>query len=51
VSNETDVCVFLNVTADGLSSKSLHHFVVKDGLEVEFNFYDDSQLMAAAIKI
>ena len=51
VSNETDVCVFLNVTADGLSSKSIHHFVVKDGVEVEFNFYDDSQLMAAAIKI
>ena len=50
VSNETDVCVFVNITADNLNSKSIHHFVIKDGLEVEFNFYDDSQKMAEAMK-
>ena len=31
-------------------TKSIHHFVVKDGLEVEFNFYDDSQKMAEAMQ-
>ena len=25
-------------------------FVIEDGLEVEFNFYDDSQKMAEAMK-
>ena len=42
-SNETDVCVFVNITAENLNSKSIHHFVIKDNLEVEFNLYDDSQ--------
>ena len=50
VSNETDVCVFVNITAENLNSKSIHHFVIKDGLEVEFNFYDDSQKMSEAMK-
>ena len=48
VADTTDVCVFVNITADGLSAKSIHHFVVQDGLEVEFNIYDDSQNMADA---
>ena len=48
VADTTDVCVFVNITADGLSTKSIYHFVVKDGLEVEFNIYDDSQSMADA---
>ena len=51
VSNETDVVVFLKLTATNLESRSIHHFVVKDGLQVEFNFHDDSQLAAAAIQI
>ena len=50
VSNETDVCVFVNITAENLNSKSIHHFVIKDGLEVEFNLYDDSQKMSQAMK-
>ena len=50
VSNETDVCVFVNITAENLNSKSIHHFVNKDGLEVEFNLYDDSQKMSQAMK-
>ena len=50
VSNETDVCVFVKVTAENLNSKSIHHFVIKDGLEVEFNLYDDSQKMSEAMK-
>ena len=51
VSNDTDVCVFMNVIAENLEANSMHHSVVKDGLEIEFNVYDDSQLMAAAIQI
>lgn len=51
VSNETDVVVFLKLTATNLESRSIHHFVVKDGLQVEFNIHDDSQLAAAAIQI
>jgi len=43
VSNETDVCVFVNINAENLNPKSIHHFVIKDGLEVEFNLHDDSQ--------
>ena len=50
ISNETDVCVFVNITAENLNSKSIHHFVIKDGLEVEFNLYDDSQKMSQAMK-
>ncbi len=51
VSNETDVVVFLKITAMNLESRSVHHFVVKEGLQVEFNIYDDSQLAAEAIQI
>ena len=44
VSNETDVVVFLTVTADGgLSGKAVHHFVVEDGLEVSFNIFNNSE--------
>ena len=43
VSNETDVCVFVNITGDNLNSKSIHHFVINDGLEIEFNSHDDSK--------
>ena len=50
VSNKTDVCVFVKITADNLSTRSIHHFVVENGLEVEFNSYDDSQVMAASIQ-
>ena len=50
VSNTTDVCVFVTITADGLNTKSLHHFVVEDELQTEFNIYDDSQAMAKAIQ-
>ena len=31
--------------------KSIHHFVIKDGLEIEFNLHDDSQKMSQAMKI
>lgn len=48
VADETDVCVFVHITAEGLSANSIHHFVVRDGLEVEFNIFDDSQKMAAS---
>ena len=51
VSNETDVVVFLKLTATNLESRSIHHFVVKDGLQEEFNIHDASQLAAAAIQI
>jgi len=50
VSDETDVCVFVKITAEGLSTESMHHFVVQHGLEVEFNIYDDSQRMAEATR-
>ena len=49
VSNKTDVCVFVKITADNLTTHSIHHFVVENGLEVEFNIYDDSQVMAASM--
>ena len=48
VSDETDVCVFVKITAEGLSTESIHHFVVQDGLEVEFNIYEDSQRIEEA---
>jgi len=51
VSNVTDVCVFVKVTAENLNSKSIHHYVIKDGLEVEFNLYDDSQKVSKARKV
>ncbi len=50
VSNETDVCVFVNITAENFNSNSIHHFVIKDGLEVEFNLYDFSQKMSQIMK-
>ena len=50
VSNKTDVCVFVKITADNLSTCSIHHFVVENSLEVEFNIYDDSQVMAASMQ-
>ena len=49
VAEGVDVCIFLNVTANNLESYSIHHFVVEDGLETEFNIYDDSQRMAEAM--
>jgi ketosteroid isomerase-like protein len=50
VSNKTDVCVFVKTTADNLSTRSIHHFVVENGLEVEVNMYDDNQAMSASIQ-
>ena len=47
VSNETDICVFVKITTDKLKTRSIHHFVVKNKLEVEFNIYDVSQVLAA----
>ena len=42
VSNGTDVCAFCTFTADGgLSGKGIHHFVVKDGLEISFDLFWD----------
>ena len=49
VAEGVDVCIFLKVTANNLDSYSIHHFVVEDGLETEFNIYDDSQKMAEAM--
>ena len=42
VSNKTDICVFVKIAADNLSTRSIHHFVVENSLEVEFDIYDDS---------
>ena len=49
VAEGVDVCIFLKVTANNLDSCSIHHFIVEDGLETEFNIYDDSQRMAEAM--
>ena len=43
------VHVRVHYTADNLDSESMHCFVVKDGLETEFDVFDDSQKMAAAL--
>ena len=52
VSNETDVVVFCTFTADGgVSGKGVHHFVVKDGLEVSFDLYWDSGYWAEHCKM
>ena len=32
VHNKTDVCVFVEIAADNLSTRSFHHFVVENGL-------------------
>ena len=42
--------VFVNIIADNLNSNSIHHFVIKDDLEVEFNLHDDCQKMSQAMK-
>jgi hypothetical protein len=47
VSNERDVCVFVKITGDNLSTRFIHHPVVENGLEVEFNIYDCSEVMSA----
>ena len=43
------VHVHLHYTADNLDAKSVHMFVVKDGLQTEFQIFDDSQKLAAAL--
>ena len=47
--SQKEVKFFLKVTANNLESYSIHHFVVEDGLETQFNIYDDSQRMAEAM--
>ena len=51
VSNDSDVVVFLKVTYQNSVARAVHHFVVQDGLLMEFNVHDDSQLAAEAIQI
>ena len=43
------VHVRVHYTADNLDAQSVHMFVVKDGLETEFDIFDDSQKMASAL--
>ena len=43
------VHVRVHYTADNLDSESMHCFVVKNGLETEFDIFDDSQKLAAAL--
>ena len=43
------VHVRVHYTADNLDAESMHCFVVKEGLETEFDIFDDSQKMAAAL--
>jgi hypothetical protein len=35
------------ITTDKFKTRSIHHFVVKNKLEVEFNIYDVGQVLAA----
>jgi len=50
VTTEDDrVHVRVHYTADNLDAQSVHMFVVKDGLETEFDIFDDSQKMASAL--
>ena len=52
VSNDTDVVVFCTITADGdLSGSAVHHFVVRDGLEVSFDLFWDSAYWGKNCKI
>ena len=51
VSSDPDVVVFLKVTYQNSVARAVHHFVVQDGLLMEFNVHDDSQLAAEAIQI
>ena len=48
-SKDDRVHVYLHYTADNLDAQSVHMFVVKDGLETEFQVFDDSQKMAMAL--
>ena len=43
------VHVRVHLSADNLDSEAMHCFVVKDGLETEFDIIDDSQKVAAAL--
>ena len=43
------VHVRVHLTADNLDAESMHCFVVKEGLETEFDIIDDSQKVAAAL--
>ena len=43
------VHVRVHYTADNLDAESMHVFVVKDGLETEFDIFDDSQKVASAL--
>ena len=43
------VHVRVHYTADNLDAESMHVFVVKGGLETEFNIFDDSQKLADAL--
>ena len=44
------VYVRVRYTADNLDSQSVHMFVVKDGLQTEFDIFDDSQKIASALR-
>ena len=43
------VHVRVHLIADNLDVESMHCFVVKEGLETEFDIFDDSQKVAAAL--
>ena len=43
------VHVKVHLSADNLDSEAMHCFVVKDGLETEFDIIDDSQKIAEAL--
>ena len=43
------VHVRVHLSADNLDSEAMHCFVVKDGLETEFDIIDDSQKVAVAL--
>ena len=50
VTSEDDrVHVRVHLRADNLDSEAMHCFVVKDGLETEFDIIDDSQKIAVAL--
>ena len=50
VTSEDDrVHVRVHLSADNLDSEAMHCFVVKDGLETEFDIIDDSQKIAVAL--
>jgi len=43
------VHVHVHYTADNLDMQSVHMFVVEDGLQTEFQIFDDSQKIAMAL--